>query len=90
MVTRPTAPTQLNTAEQQLLMFPGFDTPSPRPTLRRDGPPCLKCGAATVLGPGKGPHYARVDRPDCKAWRWLARPKSWRPQKESLRRRLTP
>jgi hypothetical protein len=46
-----------------------------------DGPPCLKCGYLnTVVSPGVGPHYARIDCPQCKAWRWLPTP---RPRGES-------
>jgi hypothetical protein len=45
-----------------------------------DGPPCLKCGHKdTVVSPGVGPHFARIDCPVCKAWRWLPTP---RPRRE--------
>jgi hypothetical protein len=55
---------------QQTLLF--VDKPAPANT---DGPPCLKCGADTIVSPGVGPHYARIDCPSCKAWRWAPAPR---------------
>src|SRR6476620_11510218 len=49
--------------------LPGFEPPRAGPG--RDGPPCLKCGADTVVSPGTPPHHLRADCPDCRAWRWL-------------------
>jgi hypothetical protein len=39
------------------------------------GPACPKCGGATVLTPGKGPHFARIDCKACGGWRWLPKPR---------------
>jgi hypothetical protein len=66
-------------AKQGRLPFPPPpDEPSAedRPSgLRPEGPLCLKCGAITIVSPGRGPHHARADCPSCKAWRWLPRPR---------------
>ncbi len=39
-----------------------------------NGPPCPKCGGATIIRPGTPPHYARLDCTECRAWRWLPNP----------------
>jgi hypothetical protein len=61
--------------------LPGFDLARPR---GEPGPPCLRCGADTVVSEGRGPHHARIDCPRCKAWRWLPKPRP-RPGKEARR-----
>jgi hypothetical protein len=54
----------------------GFAKPKPAaPNVKADGPPCLSCGADTVIGPGVGPHFARADCRKCGAWRWLPKPR---------------
>ena len=55
---------------RQLSFFDRPATPSGEP-----GPPCLKCGGATVVSPGSGPHHARADCLSCGAWRWLPKPR---------------
>jgi hypothetical protein len=56
--------------------LPGFGPDRPR---GEPGPPCRRCGHVdTIVSPGRGPHYRRLDCPRCKAWRWLAKPGSWR------------
>ena len=48
----------------------------PQTTDGGPGPPCLKCRYKdTIISPGVGPHHARVDCPQCKAWRWLPTPR---------------
>jgi hypothetical protein len=42
----------------------------------KPGPPCLKCTATTIVSPGKGPHYLRVDCPDCGVSHWLPKPRT--------------
>jgi hypothetical protein len=42
------------------------------------GPTCPKCGGPTVIKPGSGPHYARMDCTQCGAFRWLPKPRAAR------------
>lgn len=51
-----------------------FDKPAQ--PVKADGPACLKWHYPdTIITPGKGPHHARIDCPNCGAWRWLPRPR---------------
>jgi hypothetical protein len=45
------------------------------------GPPCAKCGAATVVEPGRGPHWQAARCPNCRHHRWLKKPgkNPWKP-----------
>ena len=37
---------------------------------------CPNCGSTnTAVGPGVGPHHAKLICGDCGAWRWLPKPK---------------
>jgi len=44
----------------------------------QSGPPCAKCGAPTVLGPGTKPHHASIRCTQCRAHRWLPKPEPLR------------
>jgi hypothetical protein len=48
------------------------------PKRRGPAPPadvCTRCGSfAVLIGPGAGPHHARLTCQDCRAVRWLRKP----------------
>jgi hypothetical protein len=38
------------------------------------GPPCSRCGTATVLEAGSGPHFRAARCPNCRHHQWLKKP----------------
>ena len=60
--------------DKQLRLFDGgSDAPEP------SGWPCRSYGNPnTRISPGSGPHFARIDCPICRSWRWMPKPRESR------------
>jgi hypothetical protein len=64
----------------QLALFDSTPGPEDQRTGRQPGPPCLACGAPTVISypATRGQHHAKIDCTRCRAWRWAPRPRPTR------------